>query len=228
MLAVLGAVASFFSLSSTVPQIVRAARHRSAEGVSWSSLLMNLSSCVLWAVYGAAAVDQVLLATNLVAVGLLVVLAVVPLSAAGRSCWYALLLTAAGSVVGLLAAVAAVVDPFPLALVAMTITATRMWPQARVALAGVPLWGLDPWATALGWVGWLLWSVYGVAAGDTAVGVCGIAGLVLHSVVCAFRLPPRRTLHSIAAGRLGPVVAQVASPVSVRFPFRADDYSLVA
>jgi MtN3 and saliva related transmembrane protein len=228
VLAVLGAVASFFSLSSTVPQIARAARHRSAEGVSWSSLLMNLSSCVLWAVYGAAAVDQVLLATNLLAIGLLVVLAVVLLAAEGENCWWALALTAAGSVVGFLAAVAAAFDPFPIALVAMVITGTRMWPQARLAVAGVPLWGLDPWATALGWMGWLLWSVYGVAAGDTAVGVCSIAGLLLHSVVCAFRLPPRRTLHSIASGRLGPVVAQVASPVSVRFPFRADDYSLVA
>ncbi len=228
MLAVLGAVASFFSLSSTVPQIVRAARHRSAEGVSWSSLVLNLSSCVLWGVYGAAAVDQVLLATNLVAVGLLVVLAVVLLSAAGRSCWYALLLTAAGSVVGLLAAVAAVVDPFPLAMAAMVLTSMRMWPQARLAVARVPLWGLDPWATALGWVGWLLWSVYGVAAGDTAVGVCSIVGLVLHSVVCAFRLPPRRTLHSIANGRLGPLVAQVAAPVSSRFPLHADDFELVA
>jgi MtN3 and saliva related transmembrane protein len=228
VLAVLGAAASFFSLSSTVPQILRAVRHRSSEGVSWSSLLMNLSASVLWAVYAAAAVDQVLLANNLVAVGLLVVLALVLLVADGRSCWYALLLTGAAAVVGFLAAVAVVLDPFALALVAMVITSVRMWPQARLAVARVPLWGLDPWATALGWVGWLLWSAYGVATGDTAVGVCSVTGLVLHSVVCAFRLPPRRTLHSIASGRLGPLVAQVASPVSGRFPFRAEDYSLVA
>jgi MtN3 and saliva related transmembrane protein len=228
VLALLGAAASFFSLSSTVPQIVRAARHRSAEGVSWTSLLMNLSSCVLWAVYGAAAVDQVLLATNLASIGLLVVLAVVLLEADDRTCWYALLLTAVGAVVGFVAAAAATVNPFPLAMVAMALTSVRMWPQARLAVSRVPLWGLDPWATALGWVGWFLWSCYGVAAGDTAVALCSVAGLVLHTVVCAFRLPPRRTLHSIASGRLGPVVAQVATPVSGRFPFRADDWSLVA
>ena len=227
MLAVLGAVASLFSLSSTVPQILRARRLRASDGVSWSALLLNLSASVLWGAYAVAAVDRVLLAYNAVAVGLLVLLALALLVADGRSHWYGLLLGAATAAVAGVAGVAAAVDPVALALVATGITSVRMWPQARLALGRVPMWGLDPWATALGWVGWLLWAAYGVAVGDAALGFCSVTGLALHSVVVAFRLPPRRTLHSIAAGRLGPVAAQVAGPVSGRFPLR-DDFSLVA
>jgi hypothetical protein len=103
-----------------------------------------------------------------------------------------------------------------------------MWPQARLALSRVPLWGLDPWATALGWVGGLLWAAYGVAVGDSAMALCSIVALALQSVVVGFRLPPRRTLHSIAHGRLGPLAAQVAGSVAGRFPVRADDFTLVA
>ena len=161
------------------------------------------------------------------AVGLLVVLALALLVADGRSRWYGLLPAAFAALVAGLAALAAALAPLVLAVVAMVVTSVRMWPQARLALARVPLWGLDPWATALGWVGWLLWAAYGAAVGDSALGVCSLTGLVLHSVVVAFRLPPRRTLHSIASGRLGPVAAQVVGPVSGRFPFR-DDFSLVA
>ncbi len=46
MLVVLGAAASSFALSSTVPQILRAFRDGSAEGVSWGSLLLTLTSAV--------------------------------------------------------------------------------------------------------------------------------------------------------------------------------------
>jgi hypothetical protein len=58
--------------------------------------------------------------------------------------------------------------------------------------------------------------------------LCSIVALALQSVVVGFRLPPRRTLHSIAHGRLGPVAAQVAGSVAGRFPVRADDFTLVA
>ena len=227
MFAVLGAVASLFSLSSTVPQILRACRSRCSEGVSWSALIMSLAASVLWGVYAVVVVDRVLVAYNLVAVGLLVVLALALLAADGRSRWHGVLLAGFAAVVAGVGALVAALDPVALAVLAGLVTSVRMWPQARLALARVPLWGLDPWATALGWVGWLLWTAYGVALGDAALAGCSLAGLVLHSVVVAFRLPPRRTLHSIASGRLGPVAAQVAGPVSGRFPLR-DDYSLVA
>ncbi len=228
MLVVLGAAASFFALSSTVPQIVRTFEDRSAEGLSWSALLMNLGSTVLWAVYSAVVVDHVMLAYNAIAVGLLGVLAVALVVAEGRRWSTALCTGAFALAVAGVATVTAAVDDVALALMASVVTSVKMWPQARLAMSRVPLWGLDPWATALGWLGWLLWAAYGVAVGDSALALCSLIGLTMHSIVVAFRLPPRRTLHSIAGGRLGPVVAQVAGPVSGRFPFHADDYTLVA
>ena len=230
MLVVLGAIASFFSLSSTVPQLLRAFRSRSAEGVSWSSLLLSLSTFVLWCVYSAAVMDHVQLVNNAIAFGLLLVLTVALLRAGGRSWW-------SGGVAALLAvmiaglgavAVLDVFNSFVLAMVGTVISSVRMWPQTRLALSRAPLWGLDPWATALGWVGWLLWAVYGVGAGDHALALCSLTGLVMQSTIVAFRLPPRRTLHAVAGDRLGPVAARVALPVSGRFPLRSHDFELVA
>jgi len=228
VLVVLGAAASFFGLFSNVPQILRALRDRSAEGVSWSALLMNLSASVLWAVYAVAVVDHVLLAYNAAAVGLLVVLVTTLLAAEGRSPWSGFLTALFAMGVAGLSGFTAAVSPVALALAGTALSSVRMWPQARLALSRVPLWGLDPWATALGWMSWLLWAAYGLAVGDPAIALSSATGLALHSVVVAIRLPPRRTLHSIAGGRLGPVAAQVAGPVSGRFPFRADDFTLVA
>jgi uncharacterized protein with PQ loop repeat len=229
VLVVLGAAASFFALSSTVPQIVRAVRSRSAEGVSWSSLLMNVLASAVWATYGAAAADPFLLAYNTLAVALLVVLAVALRAAEGPAP------RSRGLVAGIAVCACALavlalprLSPITLALLGTVVSSVRMWPQARLALSRTPLWGLDPWATALSWVGWLLWAAYGVAVDDHALTVCSVTGLALHSVVVAFRLPPRRTLHSIASGRLGPLAAQVAGPVSDRFPRHPDDFQLVA
>jgi MtN3 and saliva related transmembrane protein len=230
VLVMLGAVASLFSLSSTVPQVHRAFRSRSAEGVSWSSVLLNLSAVVLWCVYSATVVDQVQLFNNTVSFGLLLVLAVALLRTGGRR-WgpdavAALLAVMVAAVVAV--AVIEVFNAFVLAMVGAVISSVRMWPQTRLAICRAPLWGLDPWATALGWMGWLLWALYGVRAGDDAVALCSLTGLVMQSVILAFRLPPRRTLRSIAGGRLGPFAARVASPVSDRFALRTDDFELVA
>jgi uncharacterized protein with PQ loop repeat len=228
VLVVLGAAASFFALSSTVPQIHRAFRAGSAAGVSWGSLLLNLSSAVWWGVYSVFVSDHVLLAYNVVAVGLFLVLAVVLVLAEGRSGWSWVLAGAFPVAVAVAATVTVAASPLALALFGTVITSVRMWPQARLALARVPLWGLDPWATALGWVGGLLWVTYGLAVGDFAMALSSIVALWLQTIVAAFRLPPRRTLHSIAHGRLGPVAAQLAGSVAVRFPVRADEFTLIA
>ena len=226
----LGAVASFFSLTATLPQVQRAFRSRSAEGVSWGSLLLSLAAMTLWCVYAAAIVDHVQLVNNTLASGLLLLLAVALLRASGRS-------LRSGGVAAMSAMVAAAVvavavvnvfDPFVLAMIGTAISSVRMWPQTRLALSRAPMWGLDPWATALGWVGWLLWAAYGLGAGDHALALCSVTGLVMQSIIMAFRLPPRRTLHAVACGRLGPVAARIALPVSGRFPPRADDFELVA
>ncbi len=226
MLVVLGAAASFFALSSTVPQILRASREGSADGVSWGSLLLNLSSAVWWGVYSVVVTDHVMLAYNVVAVGLLLALAVAVSVAEGRSAWSGLLTVAFTVAAAAAATVTVAVSPLALALSGTLLTSVKMWPQARLALARVPLWGLDPWATALGWVGGLLWAAYGVAVGDVAMALCSVVALALQSVVVAFRLPPRRTLRSILHGRLGPVAAQVVGSVASRL--HADRYRLVA
>jgi uncharacterized protein with PQ loop repeat len=230
VLVVLGAVASFFSLSSTVPQVHRAFRARSAEGLSWAALLMNLAALVLWGVYAAVVADDLQVVYNTVSFALAVALALAVLRARGCGWWPGVVGALATVVVSGAAAllVVEVFGPLVLAMVGTAVSSVRMWPQTRLALTRAPLWGLDPWATALGWLGWLLWVAYGVGAGDHALTIASAAGLSMASVVAAFRLPPRRTLHSIAGGRLGPLAARVVVPVSGRWPLRADDFELVA
>jgi uncharacterized protein with PQ loop repeat len=228
LLVVLGAAASLFALSSTVPQIIRGFRDRSAAGVSWGSLLLNLSSAAWWGVYAVVVSDRVMLAYNAVAVGLCLVLAAALLVAEGRSGWSWALLAASPILVAGAAAVTVAASSLALALCGTVITSVKMWPQARLALARVPLWGLDPWATALGWLGGLLWAAYGLAVGDFAMALSSIVAVALQTVVVAFRLPPRRTLHSIAGGRLGPVAAQLAGSVACHFPVPADELTVAA
>ena len=125
-------------------------------------------------------------------------------------------------------AVVEVLNAFALAMLGTAISSVRIWPQTRLALSRVPMPGLDPSATALGWMGWLLWAAYGVGVGDYALALCSLIGLAMQSAILAFRLPPRRTLHAVASGGLGPVLAWMVGPVSARFPLRADDFGLVA
>jgi uncharacterized protein with PQ loop repeat len=228
VLVVLGAAASFFALSSTVPQIIRAFKDGSAAGVSWGSLLLNLSSAVWWGVYSVVVGDHVMLAYNIVAVGLLLVFTAALLLAEGRSGWWWVLAAVSPVAIAGAATVTVAASSLALALFGTVITSVKMWPQARLALARVPLWGLDPWATAIGWVGGLLWAAYGLAVGDFAMALSSIVALALQTIVVAFRLPPRRTLHSIARGRLGPVAARLAGSVAGRFPVHADGFTLVA
>jgi MtN3 and saliva related transmembrane protein len=222
-----GIVASFFSLFATVPQVTRAVRTRSAEGVSWSSVVLSLATFTLWCVYAVAVADEIQLVNNTLALVLLVVLAVVLVRAGGcPGLWPAF-----GAILG--AGVLSVLlldisNAFTLAMVGTTISSMRMLPQARLALSRAPLWGLDPWATVLAWVGCVLWFTYSILVGDHALLLCSAIGTSMQSLVLAFRLPPRRTLASLAGGRLGPRVARLLVPVSARFPQRGDDYELAA
>lgn len=230
MLVVLGAVASFFSLSSAVPQVRRALRSRCVDGLSTSSLLLTLAALVSWCVYSAVVMDDVQLVNNTVSFGFAVLLVFALLRARGGS-WardaVAALLAVAGA--GAVAvSVVHLVSPFALAMLGTVLSSVRLWPQTRLALIGAPLWGLDPWATVLGQMGWFLWAAYGMAAGDHALALCSVTGLVMQSTITAYRLPPRRTLHAVAGGRLGPVAARLALGVAGRFPLHADDYELAA
>jgi uncharacterized protein with PQ loop repeat len=230
VLVMLGAFASFFSLSSSVPQLHRALRSRCVDGLSWGSLLLTLSAMVLWGLYAAVVMDDVQLVNNAISFGLTALLVFALLRARGgswgRDALAALLATVGAGAAGI--CVVQVFGSFVLAMLGTVLSSVRLWPQTRQAVMGAPLWGLDPWAMVLGWLGWLLWAAYGMAAGDHPLALCSVTGLVLQSTTTAYRLPPRRTLHEVARGRLGAVAARLARPVAGRFPLRADDYELAA
>jgi uncharacterized protein with PQ loop repeat len=230
VLVVLGAVASFFSLSSSVPQVRRALRSRCVEGLSSGSVLLTMSAMVMWSVYAAVVMDRVQLVNNVIAFGLAALLVFALVRArggnGGRDLIAALLAVVAAGVVAV--SVAQLCGPFVLAMVGTLLSSVRLWPQTRLALAGAPLWGLDPWATVLGQIGWFLWAVYGMSAGDHALALCSVTGLVMQTTITAYRLPPRRTLHAVAGGRLGPVAARLTHGFAGRFPLRVDDFELAA
>lgn len=224
---VVGVAASLVSLYSTVPQLIRAARTRSADGVSWDSLVLSLATFTLWCVYAVAVADSIQLVNNTIALLLLVALAVVVARAGvARSSWSAVVAVfgSAAASIWLLD----VANSFTLAMVGTTISSLRMVPQTRLALSRAPLWGLCPWSTLLAWLGMLLWLAYAVMVGDLALAICSFVGMSMQSAIVAHRLPPRRTLASLAGGRLGRPMARLAGPISMRFPHRQESYQLAA
>lgn len=228
MLVMLGAVAASFSLSSFVPQVHRALRSRCVDGLSSGSLLLTLCALTLWGVYAMAVMDDVQLANNAISAGLAALLMFALLRAKGAG-WGGDALAALLATAGAGAVAISVVHLFSsvvLAMLGTALSSVRLWPQTRLALTGAPLGGLDPWAMVLGWMGWLLWAAYGLAAGDHPLALCCVTGLAMQSTITAYRLPPRRTLHAVGHGRLGPVAARLARRIAGRFPLHADDYEL--
>jgi MtN3 and saliva related transmembrane protein len=222
-----GSAAAALSVYATVPQVLRAARTRSAEGISWSSILLNLATMTLWAVYAVAVADAVQIVNNTLALLLLAALAVVVYRAGvPRRGWAPVVIvfaTALGSIW-----VVDIANSFTLAMVGTVASSLRMLPQTRLAVSGAPLWGLCPWSLILAWVGTALWLTYAVLVGDAALTICSTIMLGMQSVVVAHRLPLRRTLASLAAGRLGAPVARVAMPLSARLPQRRAEVELAA
>jgi hypothetical protein len=197
------------------------------DGLSWSSLVLSLATFTLWCVYAVAVADDIQLVNNLLAFALLVALAVVIVRAGGAPrCWSAVVAVLVTAVLSVL--LVEVTNAFVLAMAGTTISSLRMLPQTRLALARVPLWGLCPWSTVLTWLGMLMWLVYALVVGDHALALCSAIGITLQSTIASFRLPPRRTLASLAHGRLGRHVARVVVPVSARFPLRSSDFELAA
>ena len=191
---VLGAVASFFSLSSVVPQVLRAVRTRDVAGVSWATSVMSLAAYTLWVVYAVA--DGMQVFNNLLTFGLLgaLALAVARAGGAAGAAWAApraVLFSAA-----LALAVVELFGAFALAMASTLFSSLRMLPQTRLALSGTPLTGLDPLALVLGWVGQLLWAVYGALAGDLGVLVCSTVALVMQTAIVRARF--RRTAVLVA------------------------------
>ena len=222
-----GAAATLLSLYATVPQVMRAARTRSAEGVSWFSIMLNMATMTMWAVYAVAVADEIQIVNNALALVLLGVLAVVLLRAGvPRGAWTPLAVVFATGLVSVW--LVDVANSFTLAMVGTAVSSLRMLPQARLALSGASLWGLCPWSTILAWCGSVLWLSYGLLAADLPLAVCSVILLGMQTVVVVHRLPLRRTLASLAGGRLGARVARATSPLSLRLPERRVDVELAA
>jgi uncharacterized protein with PQ loop repeat len=223
---VIGIAASVLSLYATVPQVLRAARTGSADGVSWSSLVLGLATFTLWAVYAAAVADVIQLVNNFIALGLLTALAVAVVRAGVRgSSWLAVAAVFASAAASIL--LLGHTNSFVLAMVGTLVGSLRMVPQARLALSGAPLWGLCPWSTLLAWCGMACWLTYSLLVGDHALTLCSSIAISMQTAIVAHRLPPRRTLGSLAGGRLGAPVARLLTPVAARFPYQ-DGYELAA
>lgn len=222
-----GSAASVLSLYATVPQLLRAVRTRSAEGISWTSILLSLATLTLWCVYAVAVADAMQIINNSLALLLLAGLAAVVMRAGvPRRAWVPVAVVFTSALASLW--LATVANSFTLAMVGTAASSLRMLPQARLAVSGASLWGLCPWSTLLAWWGTGLWLVYGTLVGDVALAICCAALLVMQTVVLAYRLPLRRTLASLAAGRLGRPVARVVTPISERLPQRRAEVELAA
>lgn len=207
-----GLTASLIGLTATIPQVLRA-RRTSVEGISWSSQLLTLATCTIWAVYGFTIFDGIQIFNNVAALGLngLLVAAIVAAQPTSRP-------SQALAVIGATAVAASLVawlfNPLTVGLIGSVIGAVRLFPQLRLALSGQPLWGLDPWAVQLTLGSSGIWLAYGLAATDVAVITSAGLAVLVNTTICARRLPPRRTLRSIADGRIGPHAALYATPVA--------------
>jgi len=222
-----GSGASVLSLFATVPQVLRAARTRSAEGVSWSSILLSTATFTLWCVYAVAVSDAIQIVNNTLALVLLLVLAVAVIRAGvPRRAWTPLVVVFATGLASFW--LVDVANSFTLAMVGTAASSLRLFPQARLAVLRAPLWGLCPWSTLLAWWGSTLWVAYGLMAHDLPLTLCSLVLLAMQSVVLVYRLPLRRTLASLAGGRLGHPVAQLVAPIAARLPERRGGFELAA
>lgn len=213
-LGLFGLLIGAFSVSCSVPQALRMLRTRNTCGVSLGSTLMAAACSCAWVLYGFLAADTAQEVTNLAAAVtafavLAVLVAHLPRPAAVRRAVRGLAASAAA--VGgcyLAGGVAAV------SVLAVCGSVARSLPQVREALSGAPLAGLSPAACAMTVASCVLWTVYGLAAGDVAVTVSSAAGAALNAVVLARRCPPARrpaasagTVRVEHASALGPVAA---------------------
>lgn len=204
-------------MTSMIPQLVRVLRTRVTDGLSAGTITLTLISATLWGSYGFGIADPTQIVPNVVCVGIFAWLAhIVAVETGVLHPWHGPAVVVGTAVVaGCLAVLA---GPMATAAVGTVLGFFIRVPQVRVALSGQPLGGLDPWALLMGMASILMWLTYGMAAGDVAVVVSSAVGGAMHIVVVYRRLPPRRTLSTLAAGRLGPTVARTVTPIARRFP----------
>lgn len=204
------------TVASTLPQLRRVVTTGVTTGLSGPTLVLSLVTFTLWLVYGLGTADPAQVANSGVALALLGVLTVLVGRATGAPWW---LPVAAVTATALAAALVSwLVDPAVAAAAGAVLGVLMRLPQVQVAWSGADLAGLCPWATVLGAVVPAVWSVYGLVIGDPIVVASAVTGLLVQAAIMWRRLPPRRTLTTLAAGRCGALVAALAGPVAHRFP----------
>lgn len=225
---IIGLTASIIGLIGTIPQVVRA-RRTTVEGISWTSQLLTLATCTLWAIYGLFILDGIQIFNNVIALSLngLLVAAIVAACPHTRPT-QAIAVIAATAVAAAL--IAWMIAPLVVGMIGSVIGAVRLIPQLSLAFSGQPLWGLDPWAVQLTLGSSGIWLAYGLAVTDLAVISSAGLAVAMNAAICARRLPPRRTLRSIADGRVGPRAARYATPVAalVRAPANTAGHATTA
>lgn len=209
---VLGAAAVAVGLCAAWRQVLRMRRTRSTEGVSWPSAVLGVVCVTVWLTYGVVADDAVQMVNNTLALLAAAALCALLLAYARPRVWPALTVAAAAA-----AAVGAAwlgAGAVGVAAAASALSIAKMLPQLRLALSSASLFGLCPWSTLLGLLSAVLWLGYGLSVTDVAVTVTSFVAAGLSTVVTARRLPPRRTLESLANGRLGSGVARAVAPLA--------------
>ena len=214
--ALFGSIAVLLSLLTQIPQVRHALRTGITAGLSTGTLALSLFGCAQWCAYGFGVLDLAQIINNLVSLVLFSLLAYALVQAGAIRRWQGMALPLGA--VGIAAAMVALASPATAALVATAVSVCAKVPQVRIALSGAPLWGLHPWTVLLGVVGPSLWICYGLAVGDVVVVAASAVSGALAAVIVWRRLPLRRTLWSLSAGRLGPRVARALTPIAARFP----------
>lgn len=199
MSAVLGVLASTFSIALVWPQVWLSCRHRRTRGLSPTSAWLAVALNLCWLVFGLLTGDlaqtltnAVVGAANTAVLGALLLTqpelrtrAALLRTASGAACLAALAAGSVGAVV-LLDAVPAAVGA-PLAAVASVVGAAAALPQPVSLLRdrSQDLSGLSPARWHLGAASCASWAGYGWLVGQPAVALSAGFGLLCALVVCS-------------------------------------------
>lgn len=199
LITLLGLLAATVGVASSVPQLQRLRRSGTTAGLSAASTTLGTVSVLAWLTYGTAEHDPAQMIAN--APAALLAIATLVLLARHRGRPVLLAVAAAGAVLVL----GVLIGPGIAAVgaLATTVGTVRQLPQVRLAVRGGDLRGLAPAGYALAMTSALVWSLYGIGRGDTAVVASSLLSLVCNAVVLSRRVPPRVLLRAAATGRLG-------------------------
>lgn len=178
------------TVGSVALQAWRVHRH-GAAGVSVVTWMGLSASTACWLTYGLALGDVALIATNVPAF-LVSVVIMVTLVRAGVATWRTWLLVLAATGI-FIAASLATVGSAPIGAAASAFLVGRIFPQLWLALREEDVTGISIGT----WVGNAVtkapWAVYGIAIGNVFVGGSALIGVVVSLVIVAVVLRRRGT-----------------------------------